>query len=181
MLQLQLAGVPVVKEISVVLSVPVFITADQNQDATTVTNYPTDLTEPILVKERSNGQLNQDFIDMIQVDFIPNVVRSTRLLYWSWYKEKIWFLGATSANQVLIRYKRSISNPTTVNDSIGVTYGELYLARKIASDCVRNPDHIALAERYLRTIINTATKMSQNLPAKRRPYQRTRNAGGFLW
>src|ERR1035437_6370810 len=75
--ELLLNGIPVIYEVSVVLSVPALTT-----DLTTVTNYPSDLLSPIELKERSVGGQNIDFTGMSQVNFIPNSQQATTLNYW---------------------------------------------------------------------------------------------------
>src|SRR5690348_7524569 len=87
--ELILNGIPVVHEVSVVLTVPAGTT-----DLTTVTNYPSDMLIPIWLKERQVGQQNVDFTDMVQVSFIPNTQQEVYLNYWAWIEEKIMLLGA---------------------------------------------------------------------------------------
>src|SRR5258708_4690189 len=71
--ELIIAGIPIINSVSVILTVPAVTIDDNNLDLSTVTGYPTDMILPIWMKERQVGQQNRDFIDMVEVDFIPNI------------------------------------------------------------------------------------------------------------
>ena len=47
---------------------------------------------PIWMKERQLGQWNQDFVDMVEVDFLPNIDLDVYLHYWCWYQNTILLL-----------------------------------------------------------------------------------------
>lgn len=152
---------------------------------TSLGSYPLTLVEPIWLKERAVGQRLQDFVDMQEVDFIPDNVQEAELMYWSWIQEKILLLGSTSAREVQIRYRSGLKIPQTVNDTIGVLFGELYMSfRTAALAAGSNPaqagggkvgDWTAQANTHLETIIRMASKEGQNLPVKRKGYHRGSN------
>jgi hypothetical protein len=178
--KLLLNGLQIMNEVTPVLTVPALTT-----NFSLVTGYPTDLVEPIWMKERQVGQLNEDFADMQEVDFIPNVRQSTELVWWCWQEEKIIFLGATNNVEVQLRYRRYLTTPLTVNDTIGVLLGENHLSYRtasLASNSVGRPrkDLEGAAQSNLDIVIRAAVKELQNLPAKRRPYHRGRGRNRVL-
>lgn len=187
-LKLILAGVPVTNEISSVITVTANTIDGQNVDVSTMTGYPTDMIQPVWLKERAIGQTNQDFVPMTEVDFLPNLQKSTELIWWCWQQEKIFVLGALNDVQILLRYRRGLVTPVTVNDPIGVLYGELFLSRRIASMAIESRgDNAARAASlnteammHFDTIKRAAVKEMQNLPARRRPYHRGRGRSRVL-
>jgi len=182
--ELILNGIPVVHEVSVVLTVPANTT-----DLTTVTNYPSDMLIPIWLKERQVGQQNVDFTDMLQVSFIPNTQQEVYLNYWAWIQEKIILLGALNVTQVQIRYNRDLNFPIQVNDTIGVLLGETFLSYRtsaLAALSVKDYDQAnaldAIAKGNLYNIIAFNVKGLQNIPGRRRPYHRRyRNGNNWFW
>src|SRR6267154_4050883 len=110
--ELLLAGIPIINSVSVVITVPVSSVDDTNQDLSKIVGYPTDMIMPIEMKERQLGQRNQDFVDMMEVDYIPQSDIQNQLLYWSWISQTIMLRGALQSNQVLLKYQRLLPIPT---------------------------------------------------------------------
>lgn len=169
-------GIPTVNATATVLTVPALTT-----DLTTVTGYPTDLIEPIWLKERAANQQMVDFMDMTERDFIPNFQQIPELVFWAWVGEKIILLGATTVREVQLRYRRKLVTPTLTTDTIGILLGELYLSYRTASLAMASSNQPTRAmelkkdaKENVGMIISTAVKEMQNLPAKRRPYHRRR-------
>jgi hypothetical protein len=162
---LLLNSIPVIKSKSAIILVPAF--------STVLGVYqPTDLIEPISMKERDPGGSMDDFDDMTEVAFIPELEQDTNLIYWSWIGEGIKFLGATVDKEVLLRYTSSLALPQTVNDSIFFLGGEIYLGYKIASMCSR--DVVTFyneAEKALEILIRTNVKGMQGIAHRRLPYR----------
>src|SRR5438105_2356927 len=77
--ELILAGIPIISSTTTVITVPSVSDNDNSQDLSTISGYPTDMIMPIWLKERQVGQTNRDFVDMIEVDFIPNLQKTTTL------------------------------------------------------------------------------------------------------
>lgn len=182
--ELILNGIPIVHEVSIILTVPAGTT-----DLTTVTNYPSDMLIPINLKERQVGQQNVDFTDMVQVSFIPNTQQEVYLNYWAWIEEKIILLGALNATEVQIRYTRELTVPVEVNDPIGVLLGETFLSYRtaaLAALSVKDYDQAtaldAIAKDNLLNVITFNVKGLQNIPGRRRPYHRRyRNGNNWFW
>lgn len=180
-------SVPIVNAVSTIMTVVANTIDDNNLDLSNPVNlsagtYPTDMIEPIWMKERAVGQANKDFVDMTKVDFIPNIsLSNVQLIWWSWIGQKIIVRGATSPVQIQLRYRKLLSPPNTVTDDLIVTLSDTYLGAETAYLClVSLPDYdkgVAkalkdLSERNLDNIIAEAVKGLSNLPAKRRPYHR---------
>lgn len=186
--QMQLAlvshGVPIVSEVSTILLVPAGTT-----NCSTVANYPTNLIVPIWMKERLPGQRMQDFVDMTEVDYIPQLDPSTELIWWTWNKQMILFLGSNQDREVLLRYRKGLKIPQEATDDVGPYFGEIFLSYKTAALAVgsitpRDESKIALLEGQasanLENLLTLAATEAQNLPTKRRPYHRGRGRSRVL-
>jgi len=176
-------SVPIINAVSTILTVPANAVDDNNVDLSTVAGYPTNIYEPIWMKERAVGQLNQDFVDMTKVDFIPQTPLGVQLAWWAWIGGTVMLRGALLPNQIQFRYRRILSPPKTVNDDLVVTLAETFLGPETAYLCIASLPNFdkgvaeamkALAERNLDNIIGEAVRGLQNLPANRRPYHRGR-------
>ena len=182
--ELILNGIPVVHEVSVILTVLAGVT-----DLTTIANYPADLLIPIWLKERQVGGTAVDFTDMTQVNFIPDVQQEQTLNNWCWIGEKIITIGALSDREVQIRYDRDLTFPIQVNDTIGVLLGETFLSYRtsaLAALSVKDYDQAqaldSIAKANLDNVIAFNVKGLQNLPGRRRPYHRRYRAGNnWFW
>jgi hypothetical protein len=65
---------------------------------------------------------------------ILNVVGAT-LKYWAFTQEQIQFLGSSTSRDVEIQYRRLITVPVVNTDVIGILFGELYMAPRVAALC----------------------------------------------
>ena len=171
------AGVPVIKAVTTVLSVTAGVV-----DLNGVANYPADIVEPIWLKEREVGQSEKDFVDMDEVNFIPQIQQQMSLMYWCWMGEHILLLGATTNREVKMRYNKTITVPTVLTDTIGFLFGELYMGPRVAALAMISVGNRAAAillneeaEGKLETIIGANVKGMQNLPVRRRPYRPRRS------
>ena len=182
MASLLYSGVPLVHQVNNIMTVPAMSVDDDNVDLSTIAGYPTDMIIPVWIKERSPGQLDTDFVDMTEVDYIPNITKSTdQLVWWSWMGQTIWVLGALTDVEIQIRYNKNLTPPVTVNDPIVVTQGETFLSYRTAALAAGSSGNTQLnqflstqADRNLLTVVNISVKQLQNLPAKRRAYHRGR-------
>lgn len=181
--EFEVNAIPLLNAVTSVITVPPQTVDDNNLDLSTVAGYPTDILEPIWMKERAIGQMDADFVDMTKVDFIPNITLGTELIWWSWIDDTIMLRGALNSTQVQIRYKRYIQPPNFVTDSLIVPLSETFLGPETAylalisvpNSSEKVIDGIkSLAERNLDNVVREAVLQLQNLPAKRRPYHRGR-------
>jgi len=169
-----LNGIPVINEVTAVLSVPA-----QTTDLSTVAGYPTDMIVPIWMKERQVGQTNTDFIDMTSRDFVPNINMDVWLFWWCWREEKIFLVGSLNAEEVQLRYRRTLATPTTISSSVGWLNAENYLSYRTAALACQSIGELekhdklsATAGINLDIVIRLNVKQMQGLPARRRPYHR---------
>ncbi len=118
-------GSPVVREESSAIQV--------DAAATTLSgNQPSNLITPTKLIETTRS--GSAWIDMTEVTYIPkNIAQSATLIYWAWREETIVFLGSSANRDVILYYRKLITIPTTVNDAIGVIFGELYLGARTAA------------------------------------------------
>jgi hypothetical protein len=130
------------------------------------------------VKERQTGQDYDDFVDMIECDFLPTVDTQSYLGFWAWYGQTIKSLSATTSIDVLIRYRAAIPIPQTNSDQSGYIMAESFLAYRTAALAVgiTNEQRRELLDKYagaaLSAVIRASVKQLQDLPAKRRAYHR---------
>jgi hypothetical protein len=177
--ELIIAGIPIIHSVTTVITVPAWTSDDTNQDLSQVSGYPTDMYLPIWMKEREVGQMNRDFVDMIETDFIPNVDMDINLRYWCWFQNTILLRGSLNSNQVQLRYQRFLPIPGVNTDSIIVPLAQLFLAPRVASlafqavgNDPKKADLRAESVENLDRIIRMNIKQLQDTPAKRRPYHR---------
>jgi hypothetical protein len=177
--ELVVAGIPIIQGVSVIMTVPAMVSDDNNLDLSTVPYYPQDMLLPIWMKERQLGQQNRDFVDMVEVDFIPNIDIDIYLHYWCWYQNTILVRGCYNETQVQLRYQRYLPVPGVNNDSLVVPLGQLYVAPRVAALAAQSvgnkalwTDLTATASAGLAKILDMNIKELQDMPAKRRPYHR---------
>lgn len=106
------------------------------QNATVLTVVPTDLLEPISIKEKVSGSSATTYVDMTEADPLdPSLPASTTASqYWQWKDEILTFRAPVSNGiDVSILYWRQITIPVLNTDLIGVLFGELYLAPRTAA------------------------------------------------
>jgi hypothetical protein len=185
--ELVLAGIPVITSSSAIMTVPAMSLDDINVDMSSVPGYPQDMLFPIGMRERPLGDRNSDFVDMVDVDFIPNVDITTTLNYWSWEQNTILLRGALNPVQVELRYQKLLATPNVNTDSIIVPLAQLFLAPRTAAlaydslgNRQRRDDLTIMSSANLDKIIRMNIKQLQDMPAKRKPYHRGRGTLGQL-
>ena len=94
---------------------------------------PSDLVAPIQLWENTVGGPSSTNILMTEENILPNKDPQPLMNYWSWVKEVIVFIGATTNRQITMSYWRAIPTPVATTDSIGFINGELYLAPRLAA------------------------------------------------
>ena len=176
-LHLMLSGIELYNEVSDVLTVPANTTDGVAVDLTSVSGYPSDLVEPIWMKERLVGQLDINFTDMIELEYIAPTTKGTTLRYWAWRKQKIYVPGAVNDVQVLIRYKRSLALVSKLTDTVEPLQCEAYLSYKTASLVLLGTTEDAkgkslsdVADSNLDLILRINIKGQQNKPTRRLGY-----------
>jgi hypothetical protein len=174
-----LNGIETVEQTSAIITVPIATQDDVNIDMSTLSGYPTDMIEPIWLKERMLGQTNDQFVDMTQCPTVPNITRGNNLISWAWIGNTIMLRGAFTTTQVQIWYLRNLTAPKLVSDPIVITLGETFLSYRTAALAYRSIGNTQMAgilnsdaQSNLDKIIRRDVKRLQNMPAKRRAYHR---------
>lgn len=171
-IMLWLNGLPVLKEKSAIIQVTA---GSLNLDP----NQPTDLIEPIWMKERASGS-SEDYVTITEGDWESDLVRlDINLNFWIWREEKINFKGASSNREVLLRYWKGLTTPTNENSVLGFIFAEVFLGPQTAQYAARSVGNPTLANECLDTakekldiIIRANVKGMQGMSARRIPYRR---------
>jgi hypothetical protein len=138
-------------------------------------NQPTNIIDPISLVEGDPGADIANFQDMVRTNFIPFEDQTNWLTYWSWIGEKIVFLGANTAREVILRYTGSIATPQYVTDQLGIIFAENFIAPRIVSLAFMNigkPNQNIedIAQTNLYKIIQHSVVDDQR-PTRRRSYR----------
>lgn len=168
-LELQLNGLAIVREVSADFT----ITAGD----TAITSPPTDIVDPIRMFEKAVGEPDSMFKDMDLVTFLPNADKTEFLRVWCWREEAIEFLGANTDRVIRFRYKKGLTVPTKVTDSLGLTFAELFIGPRVASIVVdstgkHDSAEVFKSEAYgnLDKIIRMNVLPGQRNPVRKRPF-----------
>lgn len=187
LLVLWLNGIPVIKEKSAAINVTAV--------SGLVVTLPTDLIEPISLKERLQTSTSvNDYVPMVEKDFEPDITQTETLRYWAWREETIALVGATTNRTVLLRYYKSIATITGASDSLGFIFAEAFCGPQTAAYAAGSVGNTSLASELLWVnsgnlgvaggkldmILRANIKGMQNLPARRLPYRRHSRAKFLL-
>jgi hypothetical protein len=179
LIQLWLNGIPVLREDT---TIPITVLT-----GAVVITLPADLLEPIGLKERLLGSTSiEDYAPMSEKAFEPDTVQTTELRYWSWREEQIQLVGALTDRQVLLRYWKTLTIPTSAASVLGFLFAEAYLGPKTTAYAAASTGNSTLAEEAdskaeirLDQVIRANTKGQQSLPTRRIPYRRARRTRIF--
>lgn len=166
----QLNGLQVIQEESTPFLVPANTTDFSSLQ-------PVDLVEPIKIEEYGVGETPDQGQFMARKAFIPTWIPTETLRVWAWRENKILFLGATTARNIILYYRKGILAPTQVNDPLPVLGSEIYIGPRVAALAVLGTDRAEKfgplnqeADDNLSLIIRRMVKSESNLPARRRPF-----------
>lgn len=175
--ELSLHGIPVLNNVSAILTVPA---NTKTLSISTTPALPNNVIVPIQLWERATGSTD-DFDDMIQKSWEPEIQPLSELVYWAWRGENIDFVGATTSRDVKIYYKGGITLPIADADQMGFIFAELYIAPRLAALALRSVGGIKsrgyielsqIASDRLSKVIRMNVKAQQSLPTRRRGYRR---------
>ena len=139
---------------------------------------PTDLIDIHSMHERLYGSSDL-YSEMVRKEFLPEAQQVDCLTYYTWQKQEIHFIGATSIRQVKIKGLGETMAAITSDTSDIVVFNSInYLAFRTASLIAMYIDESpsgaeslgAQARDYRDIIINIATKGKQSQPVRRRPF-----------
>jgi hypothetical protein len=148
---------------------------------------PVGLVEIRALYERNNGS-SENFVQMRQVEFLPNIdVLTAELIWWTWQEQIIKFIGATGDREVRIEYiKRQLGNMQNEGGMIPILNAKTFLEYRTAGLCAlfigENPERAeqlnGLAVLALDRFLSINTKGKQSFPTRRRPFMAAYRAYG---
>lgn len=130
---LELNNVPMTNELSAVIPITTVMT---DIGGTTGPALPTDLIEIQGIYERQTGTSN-DFSLLTKVEFLPLFTQLTaNLVYWTWQKQIVQFLGATTNRDVKLNYIGAVlATIATSATPITLFNSKSFLAYRTAALC----------------------------------------------
>jgi hypothetical protein len=179
--QLQINGIPVIKEKSAVSTVPP-VNLQSWPGYVVMPNQPGDMIEPLECWERPTGDtLECDWDLMIQKSWVPETQPVTDLVYWNWIAETVRFLGATQSVDVKLYYNGGLVVPSSDDAPLGMINAEDYLAPRLAYYALRSigakqgaAEMVSLAAQAMEEILQYQILAEQAMPFRRRPYRHGR-------
>ncbi len=137
---------------------------------------PNDFIWPIKMEERLSGTTDL-FVPMIMRAWEPQASKTERLQFWTWRKDRIFFLGALTDREVTLYYQCAF-NPINVVEDAVYARAEQYLTAKTAALALmfggQSSDLAAIcdkaAEANKNQVINISVKKQQGMNYRRKPY-----------
>ncbi len=151
---------------------------------------PSDLIEIVEMYERTMGTSN-DYLQMRRRNFLPkSEVQTTFLEVYTWQRQIVQFIGATSNIQVKIDYiGNSLNRVIDANSEIAIFNSISFLsfrtaalaANYIGENKTRSDELNSEAVRCIETMENVGIKNQQNISIRRRPFMSSyrRNASSY--
>lgn len=119
-------GLGTVSEISAILQVPV-----GTVELVDGGGLPNDLIQPLQCYERTSGS-SEDWQEMDEREWEPEIAQGTRLIYWVWREEAIKFVGAKTNREVKLRYLKGLS-ALILGGNLGIADCRDWLGTRTAS------------------------------------------------
>lgn len=185
-LKVSLAGLPVLKKTSAVITVPALTTDLTAPAGGGASLQPSDLIEPSACEERQSGTSDL-FSPMEEAVWEPDVEQTEWLRFWMWREEKVQFVGATVDVDIKLHYTKGLTIPTSENDSLGLINAILYLSPRTAAIASGRLGGIGfqLADANARELIDELVrfniKTGQGVPVRRIGYRRGRMRNRILY
>lgn len=146
---------------------------------------PTDFLFPIFLYERTTGDTDQSWVEMVPKDFDPlNQVPTTTFNYYAFRNNGIYFPAATGNRDILIRYDRQLAVISGSNSPVDFYLSKRFLCARVAELAARYTgqnknyaDDLATREVEPRRfdIEGIFTLQGQNVRARRPRFTTTRN------
>lgn len=139
---------------------------------------PSDLIYPIELGERRSGS-DDNYTLMHETEWEMDREATDHLEVWTWREESLWFVGATTDRQLLIRYVKSLAPVTDGTSPILINDSQTWLAQRTASMASLLLGHNPSRAEALVTDLYSANgpwedlkatkvKRLQNIPVRRR-------------
>lgn len=138
---------------------------------------PIDYMWPVRLEERLSGSTDL-YQSMEKRTWEPQTAQTDSLLYWVDRLDKILFVGATTARDVILYYQRMFPALNSATDRV-LGKAEMFLYAKTAAlafifidqnlTLAEQADNIA--QKNLNDVINIQVKKRQSQPTRRRPFR----------
>jgi hypothetical protein len=166
--ELEENGVPCKNEISTPYLVPV--------GNTELTTLPTDFVWPVRLSERLYSTTDQ-FTPMIMRAWEPQTKITERLQFWTYRKDRIFFIGASTDREVILYYQAAFNPINVVNDQVYARAEQYLIAKTSALALLFGAQSEKLAsiadqaaEKNIAQVINISIKKQQGTTYRRKPY-----------
>jgi hypothetical protein len=157
-------------------------------DATAAPNQlPTNLLFPLKIQERLSGS-SDDFQDMTNLTDhggLPSREQGEVLESWEWRADGLYFVGATVAVQIRLRYMSFFADLTDGTSTLlirnmreAIAYGAVILAASSRGVPIQ-PIWTQLAEDRMEDVLNAAARTMQRTNFRMRGYSRRRGMGWY--
>ena len=147
------------------------------------TDTPTDLLFPIKMWERAVGESDEDWVEMEERIPDPSEAQETELEVWYFKEGDIWFRGADTDREVILRYQKELAAISSESTAIPVRGSISFLSFRTAGIIARARGNKSRAndldvdaKMHLDSTIATKVKDEQGLPVRPRRYGFTRRA-----
>jgi hypothetical protein len=138
---------------------------------------PPDMQQPQRMLERLAGSTDT-FIDMIRRQWVPQILPTDQLRYWSYLNEDIHFVGATTDRDVLMYYLRDALYVTDEHSTIDVKGSKQFMINRIAAmaaqyigeNPMRAQELNGRAMMALGAVMRIGVKSKQGARTRRRPF-----------
>lgn len=162
------------KEMTSTLSVPIGTPVLNN-----VLGFPADFSEPIKLLEKPSGASNDQYSDMEQLPWEPDIVAEEAIKYWDFREGEIKLNLATSVRDVKLRYYKSLNTIVDVNTVLTIPLSVGYLSARIGAIAAltigENPTRASACNEEagikLAKIINVMVKRTQGIAVRRRRFK----------
>lgn len=140
---------------------------------------PTDLLYPLKLDEKRVGELDTAYVDMTEQTWEPDVEQTDRLRYWAWREDEIKLVGAVGSTIVRIKYFKSLTAITSVEDTIPILDSDGFIAARtaaLAAATIGKNFSLAQAinqeaESLKETFLSSQVKNRQNQTIRMKPFR----------
>ena len=165
-------GIQSMLEISAKVEIPTSKTSITTSDIL-------DLSYPIQVLEREDGSSDL-YSPMTELQWEPQQEKAQSLDYWIWREDEIKFLGATTAREVIVHYKKNVTEISSIATPIAIIDSRLFLAARAAALASAlaggNMERASIlnmdAENALQSFFNSQVKSKQGNAIRHKAYRR---------
>ena len=162
-----------ISDVDELTTVALDITADTQE----WTSTPIDLLIPLKMWERADGGSEADWVLMDERVPDPGEEQETELEIWYFKGSNIWFRGATTAREVILRYQRDLITITDENTTLPIRGAISFLSFRTAGVIARSRgnngranDLDTDAKMHLDSVIAVKVKDEQGKPVRPRRY-----------